>query len=149
MADGHGNRDDPEGVWRNRQGAHAAQVAAQDRVLLEKGQVRPVQVSLQREAGGVQKGGRGVRVPEARGRHGRLCRGRGRGPKVLEPRLRVEADRGARADQSKLLKGVCQDIRRDVPRRAANKDRGVDELGDVPGISGGDPQEPSAVIHGP
>ena len=58
MADGHGNRDDPEGVWRNRQGAHAAQVAAQNRVLLEKGQVRPVQVSLQKEAGGVQNGGR-------------------------------------------------------------------------------------------
>ena len=94
MADGHGNRDDPEGVWRNRQGAHAAQVAAQDRVLLEKGQVRPVQVSLQREAGGVQKGGRGARGPEARGRYDRLCRGRGRGPKVPEPRLRVEADRG-------------------------------------------------------
>ena len=66
-----------------------------------------------------------------------------------KPRLRVEADRGARAGQGKLLKGVCQDIRRDVPRRAANKDRGVDELGDVPGIPGGDPQEPSAVIHGP
>ena len=49
-------------------------------------------------------------------------------------------DRGARAGQGKLLKGVYQDIRRDVPRRAANKDRGVDELGDVPGISGGDPQ---------
>ena len=43
-----------------------------------------------------------------------------------KPRLRVEADRGARAGQGKLLKGVCQDIRRDVPRRAANKDRGVD-----------------------
>ena len=56
-----------------------------------------------------------------------------------EPRLRAEADRGARAGQGKLLKGVCQDIRRDVPRRAANKDRGVDELGDVPGIPGGDP----------
>ena len=66
-----------------------------------------------------------------------------------KPRLRVEADRGARAGQDKLLKGVCQDIRRDVPRRAANKDRGVDELGDVPGIPGGDPQGPSAVIHGP
>ena len=66
-----------------------------------------------------------------------------------KPRLRVEADRGARAGQGKLLKGVCQDIRRDVPRRAANKDRGVDELGDVPRIPGGDPQEPSAVIHGP
>ena len=59
-----------------------------------KGQVRPVQVSLQREARGVQKGGRGARVPEARGRHDRLCRGRSRGPKVPEPRLRVEADRG-------------------------------------------------------
>ena len=45
---------------------------------------------------------------------------------IPEPRLRVEADRGARAGQGKLLKGVCQDIRRDVPRRAANKDRGVD-----------------------
>ena len=66
-----------------------------------------------------------------------------------EPRLRVEADRWARAGQDKLLKGVCQDIRRAVPRRAANKDRGVDELGDVPGIPGGDPQGPSAVIHGP
>ena len=33
-------------------------------------------------------------VPEARGRHGRLCRGRGRDPKVPEPRLRVEADWG-------------------------------------------------------
>ena len=65
-----------------------------------------------------------------------------------KPRLRVEADRGARAGQGKLLKGVCQDIRRDVPRRAANKDRGVDELGDVPGIPGGDPQGSSAVIHG-
>ena len=69
---------------------------------------------------------------------------------VPEPRLRVEADRGGgRAGQGKLLKGVCQDIRRDVPRRAANKDRGVDELGDVPGIPGGDPQGSSAVIHGP
>ena len=68
---------------------------------------------------------------------------------IPEPRLRVEADRGARAGQDKLLKGVCQDIRRDVPRRAANKDRGVDELGDVPGIPGGDPHGPSAVIHGP
>ena len=67
---------------------------------------------------------------------------------IPEPRLRVEADRGARAGQGKLLKGVCQDIRRDVPRRAANKDRGVDELGDIPGIPGGDPQGPSAVIHG-
>ena len=66
-----------------------------------------------------------------------------------KPRLRVEADRWARAGQGKLLKGVCQDIRRDVPRRAANKDRGVGELGDVPGIPGGDPQGPSAVIHGP
>ena len=105
MADGHGNRDDPEGVWRNRQGAHAAQVAAQDRVLLEKGQVRPVQVSLQREARGVQKGGRGARVPEARGRHGRLCRGRGRGPKVPEPRLRVEADPGGASRSGQASQG--------------------------------------------
>ena len=90
-----------------------------------------------------------ARGPGGRGRHDRLCRGRGCGPKVPEPRLRVEADRGARAGQGKLLKGVCQDIRRDVPRRAANKDRGVGELGDVPGIPGGDPQGPSAVIHGP
>ena len=135
MADGHGNRDDPEGVWRNRQGAHAAQVAAQDRVLPEKGRVRPVQASPKREAGGVQEGGRGARGPEARGRHGRLCRGRGRGPKVPEPRLRVEADRRARAGRGRLLRGVCQDIRRDVPRRAADKDRGVGELGGRSGNS--------------
>ena len=36
---------------------------------------------------------------------GRLCRGRGRGPKVPEPRLRVEADRGARAGQGKPSQG--------------------------------------------
>ena len=66
-----------------------------------------------------------------------------------EPRLRVEADRGALAGQGRLLKGVRRDVRRDVPRRAANKDRGVDELGDISGIPGGDPQGPSAVIRGP
>ena len=63
MADVHGNRDDPEGVWRNRQGAHAAQVAAQDRVLLEKGQVRPVQVSLQKRGRRSSKGRSGSARP--------------------------------------------------------------------------------------
>ena len=71
----------------------------------------------------------GARQAEARGRSGRLHRRRGPGPDGAEPRLRVEADREARAGQGKLLKGVCQDVRRDVPRRATNKDRGVDELG--------------------
>ena len=33
-----------------------------------------------------------------------------------EPRLRVEADRGARAGQGKLLKGVCQDISARCPK---------------------------------
>ena len=85
---GHGNRDDRKefGVTSGR----ARLQVCQDRVLLEKGRY-PVQVS-QREAGGVL---RGARVPEARGRHGRLCRGsrpRSKGPRTPP---RVEADRGA------------------------------------------------------
>ena len=129
MADGHGNRDDQEGVWDGCQDAHAAQMAAQDRVLLEKGQVRPVQVSLQRGAGGVQKGGRGARGLEARGRHDRLCRGRGRDPKVPEPRLRVEADRGGEQvragfsmESVRIFGAMSQDGRRIKVVESANSE---------------------------
>ena len=141
MADGHGDRDGPEGVWRGREGVHPSQVAAQDQVLLAEGQVYSVLVRLQKGAGGVQGGDRGARDPAARGRHDRLCRGRGGGAEIAKPLLRVEAHRGVRVDKGDLLKGIRQDIRCDVRWRAADKISGHDQLGDIPEISGGDPRE--------
>ena len=110
--------------WRNRQGAHAAQVAAQDRVLLEKRQVRPV-VSLQRRQEEFKREvGERAAQRRADGMTS-LCRGRGRGPKVPEPRgWRPTGGR----EQVRTSFSRTAGYRRDVPRRAANKDRGVDEL---------------------
>ena len=126
---------DPQGVWYIVQPAHVTEDTAQDQVLVQEAQTRPVQFRPGGRARGVQEAHICRSGQTDRARICRIQRGRGAPAAVRGGRLRMVSHQRKRDSPDGILNSVRQDVRDPGKGRTPRADSRSHELAHICGLS--------------